>query len=322
MDSHIRNIRAKLAASGCRDGVETVHGVGFRLGPCGGDALMSAVWREGRPSLGLVLALVLGTVLALPLAGVLASGVYDDGLLRRTEAELLAQSAALAADAGRTIDESLPAGVPLGAPLPEGPSMDLAADLGHLRPPRPEAVQPAAAPDAAFRALGERLAPDLAATQAATLAGFRLLDPSGTVIAGRGEVGLSLAGVEEVAAALRGRTAAALRRRVSKHRYPALGSLSRGRPVRVFVAVPVVVRGRVAGVVFASRTPVDLLGSLYGQREALGLAARRRGGGGACGGAGAPSRHQPAGARADRSHRRDRRPGWGRHGVASPPRHG
>ena len=36
VDSHVRNIRAKLAASGCRDGVETVHGVGFRLGSCGG----------------------------------------------------------------------------------------------------------------------------------------------------------------------------------------------------------------------------------------------------------------------------------------------
>ncbi len=34
IDSHIRNIRAKLAAAGCVDAVETVHGVGFRLGPC------------------------------------------------------------------------------------------------------------------------------------------------------------------------------------------------------------------------------------------------------------------------------------------------
>ncbi len=34
IDSHIRNIRAKLAAGGCCDAIETVHGVGFRLGPC------------------------------------------------------------------------------------------------------------------------------------------------------------------------------------------------------------------------------------------------------------------------------------------------
>jgi two-component system OmpR family response regulator len=34
IDSHIRNIRAKLAAAGCGSAIETVHGVGFRLGPC------------------------------------------------------------------------------------------------------------------------------------------------------------------------------------------------------------------------------------------------------------------------------------------------
>lgn len=35
IDSHIRNLRAKLAAVGCGDAIETVHGVGFRLGSCG-----------------------------------------------------------------------------------------------------------------------------------------------------------------------------------------------------------------------------------------------------------------------------------------------
>ena len=34
IDSHVRNIRAKLAAAGCAEGIATVHGVGFRLGPC------------------------------------------------------------------------------------------------------------------------------------------------------------------------------------------------------------------------------------------------------------------------------------------------
>lgn len=34
IDSHIRNIRAKLGSAGCGDAIETVHGVGFRLGPC------------------------------------------------------------------------------------------------------------------------------------------------------------------------------------------------------------------------------------------------------------------------------------------------
>ncbi len=36
IDSHIRNIRAKLTAAGCPEAIETVHGVGFRLGSCQG----------------------------------------------------------------------------------------------------------------------------------------------------------------------------------------------------------------------------------------------------------------------------------------------
>jgi two-component system OmpR family response regulator len=34
IDSHIRNIRAKMAAAGCDSVIETVHGVGFKLGRC------------------------------------------------------------------------------------------------------------------------------------------------------------------------------------------------------------------------------------------------------------------------------------------------
>ena len=34
IDSHIRNIRAKMAAAGCESAIETVHGVGFKLGRC------------------------------------------------------------------------------------------------------------------------------------------------------------------------------------------------------------------------------------------------------------------------------------------------
>jgi two-component system, OmpR family, response regulator len=34
IDSHIRNIRAKLLTAGCDNAIETVHGVGFRIGRC------------------------------------------------------------------------------------------------------------------------------------------------------------------------------------------------------------------------------------------------------------------------------------------------
>lgn len=34
IDSHVRNIRAKFVKAGCSQVIETVHGVGFRLGAC------------------------------------------------------------------------------------------------------------------------------------------------------------------------------------------------------------------------------------------------------------------------------------------------
>jgi two-component system OmpR family response regulator len=34
IDSHVRNIRAKMAIAGCESVIETVHGVGFKLGRC------------------------------------------------------------------------------------------------------------------------------------------------------------------------------------------------------------------------------------------------------------------------------------------------
>ena len=34
VDSHLRNLRAKLTQAGCNDAIETVHGVGIRMGAC------------------------------------------------------------------------------------------------------------------------------------------------------------------------------------------------------------------------------------------------------------------------------------------------
>jgi two-component system OmpR family response regulator len=36
LDSHLRNLRGKLAAAGCADAIETLHGVGLRMGVCRG----------------------------------------------------------------------------------------------------------------------------------------------------------------------------------------------------------------------------------------------------------------------------------------------
>lgn len=152
---------------------------------------------------------------------------------------------------------------------PIEPSLDLASD--RVLATRPAAT--AATVDPAFKAIGARLSGILAETQKTTLAGFRLLDPKGVVIAGREEIGLSLGAIGEVRAALAGRYASALRQRVPNQPSPSLYSVSRGTRVRVFVAMPVAVDGKVAGVVYLSRTPNNIVKHLYGERGKVVLAA-------------------------------------------------
>ena len=63
-----------------------------------------------------------------------------------------------------------------------------------------------------------------------------------------------------------------LRVRISKHDQPSLYSMSRGTGMRVFIAMPVIVRDQVAGVVYASRTPSNVFKYLYEQRSRVILA--------------------------------------------------
>jgi signal transduction histidine kinase len=235
-----------------------------------------------RPSVGLIVALVLAIALALPFAGLFIFRIYENQLVHQTESELIGQSTVLAVLMRRAIEAYPTTNVALGpevtpspsdpeAPLqPMLPALDLARDsvLGR----RPDA-DPAPAPaDPAYVAIGTQLAPDLVQIKKTTLAGFRLLDPKGVVIAGGEETGLSLAHVEEVDQALRGHYQSAMRLRLSRHSPPPLYTLSRGTSIRVFVALPVIVHGRVGGVVYASRTPSNIFKSLYAERNKVAAA--------------------------------------------------
>ena len=244
---------------------------------------LSAPRQKWRPSLSLVVFLVLASVLLLPLFSLFFLKIYQNQLIQQTESELIAQSAALTAVFRREVETGIPPDVALGAKVPPAvprpsdepyqpiwPKLELAKE--SMLPPRPPARAASAPADPAFVALGARMMPDLLATQNVTLAGFRLLDPNGVVIAGREEVGMSLSHLEEVAEALQGRFSSALRVRISKHDQPSLYSMSRGTGIRVFTAMPVIVRGQVAGVVYASRTPSNVFKYLYDQRAKAALA--------------------------------------------------
>jgi len=245
--------------------------------------LVSRPPQKWRPSLSLVVFLVLTAVLLLPLFSLYFLRVYQNQLIQQTEAELIAQSAALSAVFHREIVTAVPQGTALGKTIP--PDTQKSADEPYqpiwprlelanqsVLPPRPEARAATAPTDPAYVALGARMMPDLVATQNITLAGFRLLDPNGVVIAGREEVGLSLAHLPEVAEALQGRFSGVLRTRISKHDQPPLYSTSRGTGVRIFTAMPVIVRDQVAGVVYASRTPSNVFKYLYERRGKVALA--------------------------------------------------
>lgn len=236
-----------------------------------------------RPSLGQVVTVVLITVICLPLVGLFFFRLYENQLVRETEAELIAQSAAIAAVFAEKVERLPPEEQGLGAVAAVVPKLDkgmyrpikasLDLALGPILGSRPDARVTPEPVSAAYRQIGDELQDILQRTQITTLAGFRLLDANGTVIAGREENGMSLAHVEEIAIALKGAFQPVLRVRVVNRPAPPLYSISRGTGVRIFTAMPVIVEGRVAGVVYASRTPDNIIKHIYAERKKYILAA-------------------------------------------------
>ncbi len=247
--------------------------------------MISAAFKEKwRPSLALIVFAVLAFVLVLPLVGLFFFRLYDNQLIRQTQAELIAQSQVLSAVYAREVEAHRGSGLTLGAEIPPEarpdpldqyapirPALDLAGDELFRR--RPDALPAKTPADPTFVAIGAQLMPLILETQKVTLAGFRILDPNGVVIAGRDEVGRSLAHIEEVASALHGQYRAVLRTRVPDKPPPPIYSFSRGLGVHVFSAMPVIVDDHVAGVIYTSRTPSNIFQHFYQERVKFALAA-------------------------------------------------
>lgn len=225
----------------------------------------ASLWPWRKPRILTVLLAANLLLLAAPLGGLWLLRLYESALVRQTETELVAQAAVIAAAyraawwGGRA-----PAATGSGwAPRPA--TLDLARDAVLPPPPAPRPAPVSSDPRAALA--GAALGSVLADAQRVTLAGMRVLDRQGVVVAtSREEIGLSLAAQEEVAAALRGEGRAVLRAR-----QPAQGvgatSISRAAPFRVFVAEPVRdADGAVIGAVLLSRTPASIDQALYGKR--------------------------------------------------------
>ncbi len=181
---------------------------------------------KGRPRLPLRVWL-LGShtlVLLLPLAVLVGTGALADDLRAQTHTTLRHQAALL--------------------------SLFVARDLDALRTTHPDASL------SQLAALDPDLDGLLRTARESTLAGIRLVDHRGIVVASSGtEHGDDLSDRPEVAAALAGAEALEVRARPPQSARQPLGSVSRRARVRLFLAAPLRLDGRTVGAVLLSRTP-------------------------------------------------------------------
>ena len=210
------------------------------------------------------------TVAALPGLAAMFLRVYENTLVRQTEAELVAQGAALAAIASTQWPGAASSASVRLDYRPEPPRIDLSS--GPILPERPGPL-PAAPADAATLRIAGSLAPVFARTRQVTLSSIVLLDDRGR-IARAGRVG-TLAALPEVRSALTGLPATVLRRNGAYRATYRFEWLSRAATVRVHHARPVMVDGKVVGVLLLSRSARNLFRGLYADRGkiALGIAA-------------------------------------------------
>lgn len=219
-------------------------------------------------------------LLIIPLGGILLLRLYESVLVRRTESDLIAQGALLAAAFRSEIRREIvarnlpPPGhlLPPGEPRPSerlaplAASLDLARDAVLPPPPEPRAHRAA---DPVAAAAAARLSGLLQEAEVVGLAGVRLLDSQGVVVASTGEeMGLSLAEREEVQNALAGRPSSVLRERGERETLT-LPAFERSSRLRVVVALPVISGDRSWGAVILARQPPSVLQSLWRVRTFL-----------------------------------------------------
>jgi signal transduction histidine kinase len=206
-------------------------------------------------------------VAALPGVGAVFLRVYENTLVQQTEAELIAQGAALAGAYRALWPEPLP---PPDGPLePQRPSIDLNAM--PLLAQQPDWQPTGKVAEEAARKAGLGVAPIARDTARTTLASIRIMDAQGVVVMGRGDLRQSYAHLPEVAAAMRGQTRTVLRRQGQYQLRYALELLSRAATVRVHYARPIEADGRVIGVLMLSRSPRGLFVGIYQDRGKIAL---------------------------------------------------
>jgi two-component system sensor histidine kinase ChvG len=238
-------------------------------------AFAKRVWPALR--LRTILLAVLLFAAAMPGVSAIFLRVYENTLVRQTEAELVAQGAALAAT-GQALWPGVRTAAPGPAPLmpsreagyyqPEPVTIDLSTD--PVLPERPLATPATTLIDADAQALAAKLGPIIDQTSRTTLASILLLDRYGRVIHGF-ETGGSQAQLPEVQAALKGDGRTVLRRNGAYHPRYSFEWLSRASALRIHHARPILAGDRVVGVLLMSRSPRALFRGMYEDRLKIAL---------------------------------------------------
>lgn len=218
-----------------------------------------------------ILLAVLVFAAAMPAIGAIGLRVYENTLVRQTEAELVAQGAALAAVAAADWP-----GAPPAQPRPEEPPLDYfrpeptTIDLSRspVLPERPGPRRAAGPPDPDALAVAAAIEPVVERTTRTTLASVVLLDARGRIALGEG-VGGDLSALPEVRAALAGAPRTVFRRNGDYRPRYDFEWLSRASGLRLHHARPVVVGEEVVGVLLLSRSPRALFRGLYEDRGKL-----------------------------------------------------
>jgi len=228
------------------------------------------------------------SVLALLAGAALFLRLYQSELVRRTEAELIAQGAfvrslyrerlvrQLAAgcggpggleEYGRPVEVAWPVRDDELRPIP--PRLDLASELIDV--PAPEATATRRDADRCARSAGREIQSMLDEVQRITLSGIMVVDPRGTIVATtQRNRGRSLYHRNEVARALEGEIVTKVRHREGALGEWSLESIKRRTQLRVFVTIPVTHEGRLLGAVSLVRTPLSFLKGMYRNRWVFG----------------------------------------------------
>jgi signal transduction histidine kinase len=206
---------------------------------------------------------ILVLVAALPGIGALYLRVYENALVRQTEAEVRALGVALAQL------------VELQAPSQGG-----ALHLHAATAPRPHRVAKidlqsvgisqdiwpvtdvTTRPDPHTAAIASQLAPALENIQRQTGIAIMLLDPQGVIVYGNWQ-GARFDQPQEIAIALSGSPATLLRHDARNPPPWFVALFSRAAGTRLIHTEPIVVAGKIIGVVRTSKPPMDVFGGIY-----------------------------------------------------------